>query len=90
LVSDANAIIQILPAFKYSNVSYYKAGTDSLHTMNLSPNEPVLYSQNISISDPIANLVGGAILIRNISPTASNVTVVKGSLASSKAQNPYY
>jgi hypothetical protein len=90
LVSDANAIIQILPAFKYSNVSFYKAGTDSMHTINLSPNEPVIYSQNISISDPIANLVGGAILIRNITSTASNVTVVKGSLASSKAQNPYY
>lgn len=90
-VSNADAVIQILPGFKYStNPSYYKCGTDSLHTMHLTANLPQIYSQKITMLTDTPQLIAGAVFVRNITPTAANVTVVKGSLASSKGKTPFF
>ena len=91
LVSDtANTVVQVVTGLEYSNVGYYEVLTDALHTITLQANLPQVYTTSFNATGTtVANITSGAVFIRNIT-SGANLIVIKGSLASSKGQTPYY
>jgi hypothetical protein len=88
--NTANTVVQIAVGIEYSNVGYYEVLADAFHTTTLQANLPQVYEASYSVFGPsVANITSSAILVRNITGSA-NLTIVKGSLASSKGQIPYF
>lgn len=89
MVSDANTTVQLTRGFKFS-ASYYECGVDEFDTYTLIANQPQVVGRSFNFSGPtVANMTAAAVFVRNI-VAGSNLTIVKGSIASSKAQIPYY
>lgn len=91
LVSDtANTLVQVAVGTEKDNGGFYQILTDALHTITLQANLPQVYAASFNVSGSgVANLTSSAVFFRNMTGGA-NVIVVKGSLASSKGQTPYY
>lgn len=91
MVSDtANTLVQVAVGLEYSNGGFYQVLTDALHTITLQANLPQIYAATYNATgSAVANLTSGAIFVRNMTGGA-NLTIVKGSLASSRGQTPYY
>jgi hypothetical protein len=88
--NTANTVVQIAVGIEYSNVGYYEVLADAFHTTTLQANLPQVYEASYSVFGPsVANITSSAILVRNITGSA-NLIIVKGSLASSKGQIPYF
>jgi hypothetical protein len=89
MVSDANTTVQLTRGFDF-NVGYYECGTDEFDTIQLVANQPKVIGRSFNVSGaPVVNIVSAAVFLRNI-VSGTNVTIVKGSIASSKGQIPYY
>jgi hypothetical protein len=89
MVSDANTTVQLTRGFDF-NAGFYECGTDEFDTIQLVANQPKVIGRSFNVSGaPVANMVSAAVFLRNI-VTGSNVIIVKGSIASSKGQTPYY
>jgi hypothetical protein len=91
MVSDTDGtIVQLVYGVRENPLTYYECKTDSLETYILNANLPVVTSRKQSYSGATAvpNYNGSAIFARVI--TTGNVTIVKGSLASSRGWNPFF
>lgn len=89
VVSDSNGtIIQVVEGLEFNNDGYFQFYTDQLHTMTLFANQPQTFVKTKGFaSASLSNTTRSAVAIRNMTDGA-NVTVVQGSLASSKI--PYW
>jgi hypothetical protein len=91
MVSDTNdTIVQLVYGVRENPQPYYNCKTDSMETYILYANLPIVTSRTQSYSGATAvpNYNGSAIFVRVI--TTGNVTIVKGSLASSRGWNPFF
>lgn len=91
MVSDsANTLVQVGVGLEYSNAGFYQVLTDALHTITLDANLPQVYAASYNAAgSAVANITSSAIFVRNMTGSA-NLIIVKGSLASSRGQTPYY
>lgn len=91
MVSDtANTLVQVAVGLEYSNAGFYQLLTDALHTVTLQANLPQVYAASYNAAGTsVANITSSAVFVRNMTGSA-NLTIVKGSLASSRGQTPYY
>ena len=89
LVSDNDTVVQLTRGFDF-NAGYYECGTDEFDTIQLYANQPRVIGRSFNVSgSTVPNIVSAAVFMRNI-VSGTNVTVVKGSIASSRSQIPYY
>jgi hypothetical protein len=90
VVSDTDGtIVQFVFGAKFDPSTYHECATDSLDTHILYADLPTVIGRSQNYSGAVnVNLNSAAIFMRVLTAGA-NVTVVKGSLASSKGWNPY-
>jgi hypothetical protein len=91
MVSDtANTLVQVAIGLERNNAGFYQVLTDALHTITLQANLPEIYAASYNASgSSVANITSSAVFVRNMTGGA-NLIIVKGSLASSRGQTPYY
>ena len=91
MVSDtANTLVQVAIGLERNNAGFYQVLTDALHTITLQANLPEIYAASYNATgSSVANITSSAIFVRNMTGSA-NLIIVKGSLASSRGQTPYY
>ena len=90
VVSDSPATVQFVIGKKDTiTATYYTCQTDAMHTVELEANKPQVVDFSYNWTGDTAIIIGSAVFMRNITG-GSNVTVVKGSLASSAGWNPYF
>lgn len=88
-VSDANATIQVGLAYKSGNNAYYELDTQTLNTINLQTNMPIIFDYRITFSGNTANITGGAVFVRNTT-ASSNAYIILGSIASYASKKEYF
>ena len=89
VVSDGNTVIQVGLAYKSGTNTYYELDTQTLNTLTLTTNRPVIYDYRITFSGNTNNITGGAVFVRNTT-AGTNAYIIFGSIASAASKKEFF